>query len=143
MEIKTEAEESFRKTWNSIRQVMPILLGVMLLIALAITVIPVSLYSQIFSGSFLLDPLIGAAVGSIAAGNPINSYVIGGELLQNGVSLLAVSAFLITWVTVGIIQLPTESLMLGRRFALVRNFISFVLAVAMGIVLVSLLELLG
>lgn len=139
MTLNSEVRDSLRKTANSFKMTMPMLIGVMLIISLAITAIPESFYSQVFSGNLFLDPLVGAIVGSIAAGNPINSYVIGGELLQSGVSLIAVAAFLIAWVTVGIIQLPAESLMLGRRFAIARNAVSFVMAIVMAIVLVAAL----
>jgi uncharacterized membrane protein YraQ (UPF0718 family) len=52
--------------------------------------------------------------------------VLGGELLEAGVGLEAETAFLITWVTVGITHLSAESLLLGRRFAIVRNVVAFV-----------------
>ena len=71
----------------------------------------------------------------------MTSYVIGGELLDNGISLLAVLAFILSWVTVGTVQLPAESLMLGKRFALVRNGVSFVMAVLVAVLTVLTLEL--
>ena len=81
----------------------------------------------------MLDILCGAGFGSILAGNPINSYVIGGELLEHGVSLFAVTAFIIAWVTVGLVQLPAEMSALGKKFALIRNVLSFVLSIAISI----------
>jgi DNA-binding response OmpR family regulator len=48
---------------------------------------------------------------------------LGGELLAKGISLVAVTALLVSWVTVGSVQLPAEALMLGSRFALYRNLL--------------------
>jgi|MudIll2142460700_1097286.scaffolds.fasta_scaffold2547241_1 hypothetical protein len=48
----------------------------------------------------------------------LTSYIIGGELRQRGVSMLAITAFIVARVTVGIIQLLAEALMLGKRFAI-------------------------
>jgi hypothetical protein len=98
--------------------------------------------TSIFSGNVALDTLWGACFGSIFAGNPINSYIIGGELLKYGVSLFAVTAFIVTWVTVGLVQLPAEIAAFGKRFALLRNGLSFLLAIPVAIVTVLILNLL-
>jgi hypothetical protein len=76
----------------------------------------------------------------ISSGNPINSYIIGGELLEYGVGLCAVTALIIAWVTVGLAQLPAEISALGSRFALVRNAISFVLSIAIAFATVGILN---
>ncbi len=89
-----------------------------------------------FSGSAILDSFWGACIGSILTGNPINSYVIGKNLLDIGVGLSGVTALLLTWVSVGLIQLPVESKALGIRFALVRNIAGFIVAVIMSFVVV-------
>lgn len=127
---------SLRKTGNALRQSIPVLLGVLLLVSLANAAIPKSLYSSLFTKNAFIDSLIGALFGSVAAGNPITSYIIGGELLKQGVSFIAITAFIVAWVTVGVIQFPAESLMLGKRFALTRNVASFLLAIIIAILTV-------
>ena len=127
---------AFVKTARSFTRSLPILLGVFMLLSLAATLIPKGLYGRIFTGNQIFDPLIGALVGSVAGGNPVTSYIIGGELRLQGISMLAITAFIVAWVTVGIIQLPAEALMLGRRFALVRNVVSFFSAVMIAILTV-------
>jgi uncharacterized membrane protein YraQ (UPF0718 family) len=129
-------KQAFLKTVQSFRRSLPILLGVLMLLSLAFTLIPKSMYGKIFTGNRIIDPLIGAAVGSIAGGNPVTSYIIGGELRLQGISMLAITAFIVAWVTVGVIQLPAEALMLGKRFAFVRNGISFVTALIISIIIV-------
>jgi len=129
-------KQAFLKTVQSLKRSLPILLGVLMLLSLATSLIPKSLYGKIFTGNHLIDPLIGAVVGSIAGGNPVTSYLIGGELRLQGISMLAITAFLVAWVTVGLIQLPAEALMLGRGFALIRNGISFVMAIIIAILTV-------
>ena len=66
---------------------------------------------------------------------------MGGEILDQGVALVAIVAFLLSWVTVGIIQLPAESLILGKKFALVRNLVSFVSAIVIAILVVLTLSI--
>ncbi len=127
------------KTLNSFKQTFPIIVGVLLLVALVITVIPKGVYPKIFTGNKVVDPLVGSTFGSIAAGSPLTSYIIGGELLNKGVSMIAITAFIISWVTVGIVQLPAESLMLGKKFAITRNIVSFITSVIVAILTVFVL----
>jgi hypothetical protein len=59
------------------------------------------------------------------------------------ISLVAVTAFLVSWVTVGSIQLPAEMIMLGKRFAIYRNLICFGLSVLIAVLAVATLSLLS
>jgi uncharacterized membrane protein YraQ (UPF0718 family) len=111
---------------------LPILLGVLLLINLLDPLLR-SRYRQWFTGDYLTDTLIGALAGSISFGIPITSYIAGGELLAKGVSLLAVTAFIMTWTTVGLVMLPLEASFLGRKFALVRNALNFFFAILIAV----------
>jgi len=122
---------------------LPILIGVVLLIGLFNAFVSEEWLTSVFSGNVVLDTLWGACFGSIFAGNPINSYVIGGELLKYGVSLFAVTAFIVTWVTVGLVQLPAEIAAFGKRFALLRNGLSFVLSISIAMLTVLIVNLLG
>lgn len=132
---------SFYKAFKSFGVSLPILLGVILLLGLFRTNISPQLISTVFKGELLRDTIIGSILGSISAGNAITSYIIGAELLKEGVNLFAVTAFIIAWVTVGAIQLPAEAAILGKRFAFVRNSISFTLAILISIATVTILML--
>jgi len=136
-------KRAVRGLLNNLKMSIPILLGVLLLIGLINTIVPKALFSRVFTGNRVLDPLIGAVFGSVAAGNPLTSYVIGGELLSNGISLVAVLAFIVSWVTVGTVQLPAESMMLGKTFALLRNGISLIMAVVIAVLTVLISGILG
>ena len=118
--------DTVKKSARQIGGAMPVIIGVVLLMGLFQTFVNKGIIASHLSGKGLWDTLWGAVAGSLFAGNPINSYIIGGELLAQGVSLLAVTAFLVSWVTVGLLQLPAEMDALGRRFALTRNGLSFV-----------------
>ena len=132
---------SFFQTIRNFKQIMPIILGVIMLVSLFLVLIPNSFYASIFTGNKVVDPLMGATIGSISTGNPLISYILGGELLSQGVSLIAVTAFILSWVTVGIIQLPAESLMLGRKFAITRNVTAFISSVIVAVLTVFTLSL--
>jgi len=130
------------KSAKSMYSSLPVLLGVILLIGLISTIIPRSSYAILFRKNILLDSIIGSGLGSILAGNPITSYVLGGELLKQGVSLVAVTSFMVAWVTVGLVQLPAESILLGRKFAVSRNLVSFIFSIFVAIITVLIMGLL-
>ncbi len=116
------------------------LLGIILLMGLFQTFISPKMIAAVFSGEMIRDTFIGTLIGSISAGNPITSYIIGGELLDKGVSLFAITAFIVAWVTVGIVQYPAEMDFLGKRFATLRNILSFMLAIFVAIATVTIVK---
>lgn len=103
----------------------PMLLGVIGLVGLFQILVTPKMIATLFRGNPLFDTLIGTLSGATAAGNPVISYLIGGELLGQGISLYAVSAFILSWVTLGFIQLPAEIEVFGGRFTLYRNVLAF------------------
>ena len=137
---KVAIARALRSSANQFATLLPILAGVILLIGLFNTFVSKDLLASIFSDNLTLDTLWGACFGSILAGNPINSYIIGGELLKLGISLFAVTALIITWVTVGLVQLPAEIAALGKKFALLRNGLCFIMAIPVAILTVVILD---
>jgi uncharacterized membrane protein YraQ (UPF0718 family) len=134
---KKAVSDSFYKTLRSFRAALPPILGVILLLGLFRVFVTAELISAVFTGAMFRDTVIGALIGSISAGNAIASYIIGGELLKGGVSLFAVVAFIVAWVTVGVVQFPAEAAILGRRFAAARNLLAFMLAMMVSIATVT------
>ncbi len=134
-------KESVTKTARALYRTLPILFGIIILVSLANILIPKTFFISLFQKNILLDSFIGSLIGSILAGTPITSYVISGELLKQGISLIAVTAFIVSWVTVGIVQLPAEIMLLGKKFAIVRNVSAFILAIIVAIITVLILTL--
>ncbi len=132
-------KEAIIKAAKALWKSFPVLLGAILLISLANTLIPKSFYSVLFSKIPFLDSVLGGLMGSVLAGNPVTSYILGGEMLEQGVGLVAITAFLVAWVTVGLVQLPAESILLGKKFAVVRNILSFVFSIIVALITVAIL----
>ncbi len=136
-----KTKKAIKKTLKNFNQIFPIILGLFLLLSLTISAIPETFYTNIFTGNKFTDPLIGALLGSVSGGTSITSYILAGEFLNQGVGLLAVTAFMLSWVTVGTIQMPVESAIFGKKFAIVRNIASFVTAIIVAILTVATLSL--
>ncbi len=118
----------FTGAYYSLRSMAPMLLGVVGLVGLFQTYMTPQMLQSLFSGHTLSDMSIGVVAGGVSVGQPFISYIIGGELLDEGVSMYAVSAFILSFVTLGVVQLPMEWSLFGRRFTLVRNLLALVFA---------------
>lgn len=136
-EFKQALFQAARGLWNA----SPLIIGTILLVSLISTLIPKVWYSKIFTGNSFIDSFLGSLAGSVSAGSPIISYIIAGELSKQGVGLVAITAFIVAWVTVGVVQLPAESAILGKKFAITRNLLSFLFSIIIAIVLVSILNI--
>ncbi len=133
--MRQSALKAAKGLWMS----APMILGTILLVSLISAIVPGLFYTSVFSKNEFLDSFIGILIGSVSAGNPITSYIFGGEMLNQGVGLTAVTAFIVSWVTVGLIQLPAESAILGKKFTLIRNLIAFVFSIIVAIITVLIL----
>jgi uncharacterized membrane protein YraQ (UPF0718 family) len=131
-----------QRTGKMLLRIFPNILAVVLLSGLIMEFVPLQRLSEFLGGGFFTDGLVGAAIGSVSIGNPLVSYVLGGELLDQGVSLMAVTALLVSWVTVGSIQLPAEIQTFGVRFALLRNGLSFLFALFIAFLVLMTMQLL-
>ena len=132
--------------WSASRQfknLLPVMMGVVFLVGFFSVFLSEEFLASLFSGRIWWDSFWGVSIGSVFAGNPINSYIIGGKLLELGVSLVAVTAFICSWVTVGLIQLPAECAALGWKFAFIRNLSCFVLSMAISFLMMLILNLFG
>jgi len=134
-------KEAFLGTLKSLYTIAPMLLAVIGLVGLFQSVVTPEMLQSLFRGEILQDTFIATLIGSVSVGQPFLSYIIGGELLKEGISLYAVSAFILAWVTLGVVQLPLEWSLFGTRFTLVRNLLAFVFAIVIAYATVVILEL--
>jgi predicted Fe-Mo cluster-binding NifX family protein len=126
------------KAARQLFSIVPVLIGVVLLIGLFHSFVSRDLLLTIFSGEVIQDTICGACIGSVLSGNPVNSYVVGQTLLNMGVSLFGAAALMLTWVNVGLLQLPAEMASLGTRFAVFRTIAAFLMAIVVSILTVIL-----
>ncbi|RKZ97524.1 MAG: permease [Gammaproteobacteria bacterium] len=135
--------QTFLKSVKSFALNLPMLIAVILLSGLFEVFITPQMLSSLFTGQAFYDSLIGTVSGGVSVGQPFISYLIAGELLDNGMSYYAVSAFVLSWVTLGVVQLPYEYSLFGGRFTLTRNLLAFIFALLISFATVLSLKLLS
>lgn len=132
-----------QKSSLSFLAMAPMLLGVIGLVGLFQSLVTPTMLASLFRGNPVFDTLTGTLSGSVASGNPIVSYLIGGELLKLGISLYAVSAFILSWVTMGFVHLPAEIEVFGGRFTFYRNLLAFIFTMLIAVMTTFTLRLLS
>ncbi len=126
--------QSLRMAGKSLLKLLPLLVAVFGLVGLFQEFLPPELVTRwLGESSGLFGLLLGTAAGAIAIGPPLAAYPLAGSLIDAGAWPPAVAAFIISWISVGIVTLPFEAQTFGSRFALLRNGISFVAAMLCGL----------
>jgi uncharacterized membrane protein YraQ (UPF0718 family) len=140
---KNKLKISLKKSKKALFEMLPIFLGTILLVSLLNALIPKDFYINLFQkGNIFINSLIGSLVGGISVGTPMVSYIIGGELLDKNISIAAISAFLVSWVTIGVLQIPLEISFFGKKFTFYRNIFSFIFSIIIGIIIFLILNIL-
>jgi len=112
--------------------VAPALLGMTALIGLVLALLPPGVLGQLFKSHGWAGFFLVVVVGSLITIPAPIAYPLAGSLLEQGVSLSALAAFITTLTMVGVVTAPMEIAYFGRRFTIARQSLSFVLAILIG-----------
>ena len=83
--------------------------------------------------------LLVGVLGALMHIPALLSFPLGASLLENGASVTAVAVFITTLTMIGTITLPLEIKELGKKMALLRNGISFVIAIIIALIMGAIL----
>ncbi len=126
--------------WNAFKRLVPSVLAVIAVIGLIVGFIPPKwIASSIGSDSGMVGVVVAALLGSVLFIPAIIAFPLARSLLDLGAGVMAMAAFITTLTMIGFVFLPVEIKEMGKRFALLRNGLSFavaiIIAVVMGIIL--------
>ena len=123
---KNNIKEAFNKALKGFISMLPMLIAIILLLGIFDIYITKEILASFFISNNFVDTVTGTLMGGILTGNPMLSYILSGELTAVGISLYAVTAFILSWVTLGVVQLPAEVEIFGFRFTFYRTLFTFV-----------------
>ena len=123
-----------KKGLNMFRNIAVPFLNILILVSLVLHIVPPSLIvSYLGAGSGFQGLAIAALVGSITQIPGFISYPIAATLIQQGASYTTVATFMTTLMMVGIVTFPLEAKYFGKKVAALRNSLSFVSAIVIGL----------
>jgi len=84
--------------------------------------------------------VLAGIVGSIVLIQAFIAFPLAGSLLRGGANLSAIAAFVTTLVMVGVVTLPLEAKYFGKKFTFWRNFLSFLFALIIALIMGAVLR---
>ncbi|PLY06000.1 MAG: hypothetical protein C0624_04630, partial [Desulfuromonas sp.] len=124
-----KAQQSLAAARQTLLRMAPLLLSIFALIGLYQEFVPTELIeSWMGADGKLLSLLVGGLVGAVSIGPPVAAFPIAGSFIDSGAWPPAAAAFIVSWVSVGVITLPVEAHVFGWRFTLWRNVLTFIAA---------------
>jgi len=133
---KEKAIKSLKIAGKSFIRMLPMVFIIIIIIGLLLGFVPANQISR-FVGeqSGFLGILLVGVVGALMHIPALLSFPLAASLLEKGASVSAVAAFITTLTMIGTITLPLEIKELGKKMALLRNGISFVIAIIIALIM--------
>ena len=115
--------------------VLPAFLVMLVLVSIVLYLVPEEFISSYLGGdNKYLSVLLASLIGSIILMPGFIAFPLCGILLEEGVLYMVLSAFTTTLMMVGVLTYPVESAYLGRKVTIMRNTISFIIALIIALV---------
>jgi uncharacterized membrane protein YraQ (UPF0718 family) len=135
-----KTKQSLLVALKSFLRILPTVLIIIFFIGFLLGFVPPSEISKIIGeqsgfGGVLLVALLGA-LSHIPA---LISFPLAASLLESGASITALAVFITTLTMIGIVTLPLEMKELGKKMALLRNGMSFIIAIIIALIMGSIL----
>lgn len=122
---------ALKKAWKSFENILPSVLGILLLIGLILSILDADTISALLGAeSGWLGMVIAAVIGSITLIPGFVAFPLAASLLEAGAGWAQIAMFLSALMMVGVATLPLESRYFGRTTALKRNLLALGAAAA-------------
>jgi uncharacterized membrane protein YraQ (UPF0718 family) len=119
-------------SYRSFMALIPSLLGMTGIIGLLLALTPPEVLANLFKFHGLAGFALISVVGAIITMPAPVAFPLAGTMLRLGASYSALAAFVTTLTMVGTVTAPMEIQYFGKRFTLVRQTLSFALAILIG-----------
>ncbi len=126
---KERTIKAVKMAYKKLAKIAPAFLGLIIVVSIVLYLVP----EQVISSSLgndnkLLSVFLASFMGSITLMPGPIAYPLGAVLLKEGVSYMVLAAFTTTLMMVGILTFPVEKAYFGTKVTILRNIISFCIA---------------
>lgn len=130
---------ALRVSINSLKNLTPAILGMVVLVGLIITIFPKEKLVLIFNHEGFYGILLVSIIGAIVTIPGPISFPLAGALLKMGANQELLASFITTLTMVGFATSPLEISYFGKRFTILRQGLSFVAAIMIGLIMKGVL----
>lgn len=120
---------------KSLHGLIPRILGMVALVGLVLALVPPDMLRRLFSFQGLGGYLLIAGIGSLITMPAPIAFPLAGSMLKLGAAPATMATFVTTLTMVGLITAPMEVAHFGKRFTVVRQTLSFITAVVIGLLM--------
>ena len=133
---RTKAKMALVIALKSFVRILPTVVAIVIFIGLLLGFVPRSVISNIIGEQAgFKGILVVAVLGAVLYIPSLISFPLASSLLKSGASVTAVAVFITTLTMIGVVTLPLEIRELGKRIAILRNGMSFVIAIVIGLIM--------
>jgi len=138
---KVKTKQSLDLAKGMMKNMLSDIVGILLIIGLLVTFIPFDLISEKMAGGTnqLFSAVFFAGLGSVTIIPAFVAFPLVGSFMDAGIDVMSSTAFLTTLTMVGFATLKLEVAEFGKKFAFIRNGLSFIFAIiialTMGVIL--------
>ena len=133
---RTKAKMALMISLKSFVRILPTVVAIVIFIGLLLGFVPRSVISNIIGEQAgFKGILVVAVLGAVLYIPSLISFPLASSLLKSGASVTAVAVFITTLTMIGVVTLPLEIRELGKRIAILRNGMSFVIAIVIGLIM--------
>ncbi len=133
---RTKAKMALVIALKSFVRILPTVVAIVIFIGLLLGFVPKSTISNIIGEQAgFKGILVVAVLGAILYIPSLISFPLASSLLKSGASVTAVAVFITTLTMIGVVTLPLEIRELGKKMAILRNGMSFVIAIVIGLIM--------
>ncbi|KXA89713.1 permease [candidate division MSBL1 archaeon SCGC-AAA259D14] len=133
---KEKAVRSLKVAGKSAFKILPMILIIVVVVGLMLGFVPPDQIAKFFGEqSGLLGVLIIGGIGAILHIPSLVAFPLAASLLESGASVMAAAAFITTLTMIGTVYLPVEIKLLGKKLALLRNGLSFIIAILISVLM--------
>ena len=120
--------------------ILPFLLIIIIVIGFLTTFVPGNIIASLMGRrAGFWGVLVASLIGSILLVPHFVAAPLAASLLHQGAGIPAIAAFITTLVMVGIVTMPMEIEVMGKKFTIWRNLLSFGFALLIALVMGALL----
>ncbi|WP_226996597.1 permease [Thermococcus sp. 5-4] len=137
---RTKTKWALKIALRSFFRIMPTMLAIIVIIGLLFGFVPEGWISGIIGENAGFKGVLTVAVlGAILHIPSLISFPLAASLLEKGASVTSVAVFITTLTMIGMVTLPLEIRILGKKMALLRNGLSFIIAIIIGLLMGAIL----
>jgi len=122
--------------WKKFARIIPVFLTMLILVSIILFLIPDTMISHYLGNdSKFIGIVCASTFGSLTLMPGFVAYPLCGILLKKGVSYMVLAAFTTTLMMVGILTYPVEKEYFGVKVTVIRNVVSFFIALIIALVI--------